>query len=392
MIYAVLRLKLMKTFEINRGRGPIKYLRGIIRISFDQNEGINLFSLNGTNKPLLTRFRQIVDYICVRGLEFNEDLNGLSLEELNVTVGSQLRIEAYKKWLDNKGKEQKENVFGEYTVIVINSYEEASKYSQFTRWCVTQGAHHYNLYTNDDSQFFFCLKNGFEGVKRVEGEGCPLDEYGLSMVSVLIRPDNSVKHVTTRWNHENKGEDNPKLKTLEQVERVLGIPQSAFIYKGIPEVNERDINELLNQGIDISSLIKKGETIGSMVEISYGKKHNVMKDGKLLMKDWYQYIFPFSDTYFKCIKNVVYNVSYITNLCDERGQMFPNDVSYDITECLNEEHSIFKGQQHNTSKKINLFVILWLTDLYSTKLLITAKVLLTQSLMRLRLAALKRLL
>jgi len=61
------------------------------------------------------------------------------------------------------------------------------------------------------------LKKGFENVKKNAGENVPLDEYGLSMISVLI--DNvdggSVDRITTRWNHDHNGENNKKLSTAE---------------------------------------------------------------------------------------------------------------------------------------------------------------------------------
>ena len=93
-------------------------------------------------------------------------------------------------------------------MIPINNFEEASKYSSYTSWCVTQTSSAFNQYTSDDAQFFFCLKNGFENIEKNKGEECPLDEYGLSMVSILMNSNGEVKHITTRWNHDNEGEDN----------------------------------------------------------------------------------------------------------------------------------------------------------------------------------------
>ena len=45
----------------------------------------------------------------------------------------------------------------------------------------------YDSYTcNGINQIYFCLRNGFENVKPIVGKGCPLDEYGLSMISVIV--------------------------------------------------------------------------------------------------------------------------------------------------------------------------------------------------------------
>ena len=65
---------------------------------------------------------------------------------------------------------QLQDTFGEYKVVPINSYEEAYKYGNYTAWCVTHTQGNYNGYTSDGSRFFFCLKNGFENVRKKRGE------------------------------------------------------------------------------------------------------------------------------------------------------------------------------------------------------------------------------
>ena len=334
-----LRLKIMEAFDINRGRGPIKYLRGIIRICCDKNEKIMMFF--NLNEEKLKNFKNLIGYIYTNNLELNEDLNGLSYDELYTTIGSKMRIDAYKKWSNGEDENQKKNVFGEYTVIPINGYEDASKYSQYTSWCVTQGAHHYNSYTNDGSQFFFCLKNGFEGVKRIKGEGCPLDEYGLSMVSVLIRPNGDIKHITTRWNHDNNGEDNYSLNTLEQVENVLGIPRSVFSNKIPPEMEVDDIQRLIDEGIDINRLIKYYRQCGDIMVITYKSKFNAMKDKVLLMGEWYNDV-HFLDGNLISFKKYDANRGTVFNFCDERGQMFPKNMGFGTISVYDKKRDVFK--------------------------------------------------
>ena len=350
-----MRLKLLKEFQINRGQGPIKYLRGIIRICCDNNEGINFFTMNrATDKRLLKKFRQIINHIYTNNLEFNEDLNGLTLVQLNKMVGAKMRVSAYQEWLANK-KEEKElqDTFGEYKVVPINSYEEAYKYGNYTAWCVTHTQGNYNGYTSDGSRFFFCLKNGFENVRKKRGEGCPLDEYGLSMVSVLIRQNGSVKHITTRWNHDNNGEDNPSLNTLGQVEQILGIPEEAFLVDIAPaEFESSDVEELINQGIDIGQFLKKGQRMGDMYEVYFesdARKRNIMKDGKLLLKDWYSEIVHFDGRYFRCRKEIG-DYNYVENLCDENGAVFPNDIHYILIDVFDKERKIFNIKSYENNK------------------------------------------
>ena len=347
-----LRLKLMDAFGINRGRGPIKWFRGIIRICFDWTMNPIYFFSKLENKDNLKKFKRIIEYIYTNNLDFDEDLNGLAFGQLYRVVGTKMRIEAYQKWLANK-KENSQNVFGEYTVIPINNYEEAAQYSKYTSWCVTHGTNAFNTYTGDGSQFFFCLKNGFEDVVEKQGTNCPLDEYGLSMVSVLVSPDYTAKHVTTRWNHNNNGEDNPNLETLEQVEQVLGIPKNTFTDNLVPEIEYFDMQGLIDNGIDINNIVRTEKEMGSTKIISHRSSnivlYNAMKDGKLLSKDWYKTIRRYTD--FTSLSRTSINGT-MYNYFDEKGKIFPNDIKYTVRGAFDENHDIFKVG--NSKGEINL--------------------------------------
>ena len=351
-----MRLKLLKEFQINRGQGPIKYLRGIIRICCDNNEGINFFTINhAPDKRLLKKFRQIINHIYTNDLDFNEDLNGLTLVQLNKIIGAKMRVSAYKEWLANRKQEEEvQNTFGEYKVVPINSHEEASRYAKYTAWCVTHSQSNYDGYTGDGSRFFFCLKNGFKNVVRRRGEECPLDEYGLSMVSVLIRQNGTVKHITTRWNHDNEGEDNSNLHTLEQVEQILGIPEDVFLADIAPaEFESSDVEEMMKQGIDMGQFLKKGQRKGDMYEVYFesdARKRNIMKDGKLLLKEWYSEIVHFEGNYFRCRKEIDGDYNYVENLCDENGAVFPNDINYILVDIFDEEQEIFNIKSYENNK------------------------------------------
>ena len=81
----------------------------------------------------------------------------------------------------------------------------------------------YNSYTKDGiGLFYFCLKDGFENVQKVEGEGCPLDEYGKSMIAISVNDDGSLNTATCRWNHDNGGNDNI-FKDAKEVSQFFGV-------------------------------------------------------------------------------------------------------------------------------------------------------------------------
>ena len=302
------RLRVMREFNINRGNGPIKYMRGIIRICFDESNGIDFMSsLVDVNK--LKKFKQIVGYIYSNGLDFDEDLNGMNFVQLNRVVGSKMRIGAYRKWLENGKNEYGEggNRFGDYTVVKIDSHNDAARYSEYTSWCVTQRQSWYDDYAGDGSQFYFCLKDGFENVKKIVGEGCPLDEYGLSMVSVCIRPNGEPKHITTRWNHNNSGEDNSKLNTLEKVEKVLGIPKTTFLqHNAHPELDFEDVNDVLEDdylSLDDIFQIVKPTSEENVFMVYLNNKWNLVNNRRVVSDKWYNSIDDFNNGYVKVFAN-----------------------------------------------------------------------------------------
>ena len=96
---------------------------------------------------------------------------------------------------------------------------------------------------------------------KADEENAPLDEYGLSMISVLIDIDGSLDRLTTRWNHEYNGENNPELCTPEQLERVINLP----FYKTFkPYTRDElhamgvilfdEVQELLDNGMDAEEI------------------------------------------------------------------------------------------------------------------------------------------
>ena len=52
----------------------------------------------------------------------------------------------------------------------------------------------YDSYTCDGiNQIYFCLRHGFEDVKPVACENSPLDEYGLSMLSIIVNEEGEAR-------------------------------------------------------------------------------------------------------------------------------------------------------------------------------------------------------
>lgn len=307
-----LRLKLISAFDINRNNGPKEFLRGIVRIccseeiDFFYSYSTQLITEHERSRNLNT-FKKIINYLHKNNIQLNEDLNGMDFNELfNYTKKGMLKYDM-SLWFQNKKKTLQSTNSGSYTIKHIPSFLVAREYSRYTSWCVTKEYRYFKGYTDDGSQFYFCLKDGFESLPQRIGEGCPLDEYGLSMVSVCVRPNGEAKHITTRWNHDNGGEDNPKLKTLEQVTQVLGIPKTTFLqHNARPEIDFEDVNDVLEDDYlsldDIFQIVK--QTSEENVFMVYlNNKWNLVNNRRVVSDKWYNSIVDCNNGYVTVIDN-----------------------------------------------------------------------------------------
>ena len=204
--------------------------------------------------------------------------------------------------------------FGErntsYNIVKINSFEEASEYSKFTSWCVTHENKTFNDYTNNGiCIFYFCLKDGFENVPKKIGEGCPLDEYGLSMIAVCVDENGECKTVTCRWNHNNGGNDN--VMSTDELSRLLGVnfyevfkPSSVFkdrLEKALSLAKKGDLSGFDN----IYSFNKNG-----IARVKLNNKWDFIDvNGKLVSQQWFDHVYSFNEDGFARVElNGRYNL------------------------------------------------------------------------------------
>lgn len=141
-------------------------------------------------------------------LGLDQNANGMSITDFFNTFESY--VESYNN-NEKKGSSLYSNDkrdYNGYNIIPIPNFEKASEYKGYTDWCITNDENAFYNYTNKKNGiFYFLLKNGFENVPKEQGENCPLDEYGLSMIAVSFRIDGSISSITCRWNHNNGGND-----------------------------------------------------------------------------------------------------------------------------------------------------------------------------------------
>ncbi len=191
-----------------------KFLLGVTRMFID-NEISSGETISGINNAL----RYITNE--THFSEYDYNLNGLSANTI-IDRFKTISIEEFDKdKVDSKKRTKGMKNNDEYTIIPVDNYDVASKYSKYTSWCVTHSDSAFKSYTCEGrGRFYFCLKKGFENAKAIVGKNTPLDEYGLSMIAVSVTMEGECNTITCRWNHDNGGNDS--VMTVQDIEKLLG--------------------------------------------------------------------------------------------------------------------------------------------------------------------------
>ena len=291
---AFLRLYFLSYFDINHGKGPVEYVMGLARIAIGE---LKMFDRNAESDTAL--LKQVVLFLHNSTDEqlkaqYDGNLNGLDfyalVRQLN---GARREFNAANR---TRLKGATDGRVSAYKVVAISSAEEAAKYGQFTSWCVTHSEANYDGYTEGGRRFYFCLRDGFEDVPKRAGEGCPLDDYGLSMISVLVDPEGEPNVVTTRWNHENDGENNENLHTAEQVQEVTNIDfYATFKPYSLEQLTAMGITpfyvvqDMLDKGAKPEDIfVKIDEEEYGLRRVYLNRKYNFIDgENKLLFDRWF---------------------------------------------------------------------------------------------------------
>ena len=227
--------------------------------------------------------------------EFDRNLNGIPCDELIQMFSNEMSevLDADKKKVNSMKFTNK----SEYDIVRIDSFDQAAEYKEYTDWCVTENEEAFDEYTNYDiRQFYFCLKHGFENVPKEIGEGCPLDEYGLSMIAVLVNENGSLAKCTCRWNHEHEADD--YIMDATQISEVMGVNfYETFKPNGIwLEALSNAMDKLAN-GADPRNVFDSCDDFkeGFAVVGLQGKWNFLKTDGKLLSDTWFDECYDFED-------------------------------------------------------------------------------------------------
>jgi hypothetical protein len=151
----------------------------------------------------------------------------------------------------------------------------------------------YNSYTcGGINQLYFCLKNGFENIKPIVGEDAPLDEYGLSMLSVIVNGEGELAYCTCRWNHDNGGNDS--IMSAVEISDIVNVDfYETFKPSNIKWEDVLDnVKNRLSKGEsieDVFDMVNEKDDDIYMVKLS-DKFNFVNREGEILLDTWFDEI------------------------------------------------------------------------------------------------------
>ena len=283
-----IRIKLRNDIPSLRTPQGGKFILGVARMFCDGElrSANDIGNLNSTLKLVASD---------VHINEYDRNLNGMSCQEL-----IQKFAKAMSDNLDAEKDEVNQMVFdspSDYEIVRIDSFEQAEEYGDYVTWCVTHDSHMFDSYTsNGINQFYFCLKSGFENVEKVKSEGCPLDEYGLSMIAVSVNENGMLNTCTCRWNHDNGGDDS--IMNTKEISQVIGVN---FFEKFKPNNRWKElitnVMQRLANGEDPRNVF---DYVGNFndgfawVELN-GKWNFINQEGSFLSDQWFDYVDYFND-------------------------------------------------------------------------------------------------
>ena len=273
-----------------------KFLLGVARLFIDGD-------LSANDDFKCTNFNQTLKLIAsdAHVNEYDNNLNGMSADDL-INRFAEVRVgELSKRKELIGGKHYQQN--REYTIVPINSFDEATKYAKYNEWCVTYSEEMFDEYTcNGAGRFYFCLQNGFENVPEKVGANAPLDAYGLSMIAVSITMEGEPNSITCRWNHDNGGSDS--VMDDEQLSDLLGVnfynvfkpyTREELHAKGVILFDE--VQEMLDNGVSPKDMFKEiGDFSDGYANVNLNGKWNfINRNNKLLSDTWFDFARYFSD-------------------------------------------------------------------------------------------------
>ena len=225
-----------------------KFILGCTRLFFVDKQLTDATKLDDMNEviSILVDDRALYD-------KFDRNLNNLSYRDF-VKPFDQIRkdrLEKDKKEQDAVDRRQAFKRPSNYDIIYIDSFEEAKKFHKYTDWCITYLPRMWDSYTSDGKNtVYFCVRKDVATVEKPQ-EGRMLDNYDLSLISVIVGIDGGLRFCTCRHNHDYAPENiADHMLSTKDLSRILRVN----FYKTFPNKKAESLREILKN-------FKKGENL-----------------------------------------------------------------------------------------------------------------------------------
>lgn len=188
-----------------------KYAQGVARLLFTPEE----ISSNYRNASEINDVIKIIT--SAHSHEWDPDLRGMSARELKDFFHKETRQlnDIDREEIIRLNLVPNEN----YEVKLIKNFDEAQNYNKYTTWCITSSQSMWDSYSaNGLNNVYFILKKGYEMLLPLNES--KTDIYGLSMISVIVRPYGSMAFCTGRYNHQLNGNDS--LLSAKEISELIG--------------------------------------------------------------------------------------------------------------------------------------------------------------------------
>ena len=172
-------------------KGTCKYLPGVCRIYLD-----DLPSKTDDQAELVKLTSRLSDLVNAIGLHFDKDFNdddqgrdfnGMSFDQLEAKYGQYVEELKRREREEAKSSLSKSKKNKDYRIVKIDSFEDASEFSDYVSWCVTEDEDYFNDYTaNGENRFYFVIRKDFQTVQEKD------PSYATSMLAILINLDGSM--------------------------------------------------------------------------------------------------------------------------------------------------------------------------------------------------------
>lgn len=208
-----LRIYLRNKITSLRSTKGGKYILGCVRIIHD----------DGLPKSEYQKLNKIVSIIV--GDEhlyksIDQNFNDMNFDELyDKLIGYMVE---FGEDFDG-GKDEVTNE--KYRVEKIESFEEATKFAKYVDWCITKSDYMFRNYLNNKiNEYYFVIRDDFKKypdtttwINKNGLDNCNYkDEYGSSLICVIVGPGNKLVKSVSRYNHKaNKGSVNPEFVWTE---------------------------------------------------------------------------------------------------------------------------------------------------------------------------------